>query len=290
MISAGSQQETHDFMTYRRAVLPPLVLAALIAFFGYYEVAFAQSTKIAEATATNETDSLEERAYELADKVFKDARVVHYEHSHQPARDQVHRDDGSLICRNDCSGFISYVLESVAPKHYRPIREMQPDRKYPQAKSYAKFFHHLSADEAHDGWVGVRSYRDLRRGDIIAWEKPPSGTNHSGKGNSGHVMMVRDVPGNPEAVLLDGRKILLVNIPVLDSSSVYHFPPEELPPSAEQSHRDGLGKGDVKLVIDEQGKPIGYWEGTYWGEGHKDIRKPSFSEMIGFGRLVPERK
>jgi hypothetical protein len=265
------------------------VLIALTCFTasGFAQPAvFDSPRRIAELTS-RESDSLEERAYEFADKIFKDARVVHYEHLHQPAREQVQSKDGNLVSRNDCSGFISYVLFNIAPKHYHPIREMQPDRNYPQAKTFARFFQRLSAEESHDGWIGVRSFRDLRRGDIIAWEKGQTSTNHSGKGNSGHVMMVRDTPRKLESVIYEGRQLVMVSVPVLDSSSVYHFPPEELPPSAEQSHRDGLGKGDIKLVVDEQGRPIGYWEGTYWGEGQKDVRKPSFSEIIGFGRMIP---
>lgn len=257
------------------------------------EISKAVSLRIADASANNiselasHEDSLDARAYDFADRIFRNAKEVHYQHLHEPAKEQVRERDGRLVCRNDCSGFISYVLDSVAPKHYRPIRERQPERAYPQAKTFAQFFHELSADAPYEGWVGVPSYKDLRRGDIIAWEKPPSG--NSNKGNSGHVMMVRDHPGNLERFVIDGRTLLLVSIPVLDSSSVYHFPPEELPPSAEQSHRDGVGKGDVKLVLNERGKAVGYWEGTYWGEGQKEIRKPAFSDMIGFGRLVPDR-
>lgn len=276
-----------------------LFLACSISSLGFEAIADSAGTvteqsptKIAEAsTGFSELgareDSLDVRAYDFAERIFREAKVVQYQHLHEPAKEQVQEKNGQLVCRNDCSGFISYVLDSVAPKHYRPIRERQPERGYPQAKTFAKFFHELSSDTPRDGWIGVPSYKDLRRGDIIAWEKPPSGNSH--KGNSGHVMMVRDHPGNLERLLIDGRSLVLVSVPVLDSSSVYHFPPEELPPSAEQSHRDGVGKGDVKLVLDEQGKPVGYWEGTYWGEGQKEIRKPAFSEMIGFGRMVPNR-
>ena len=87
------------------------------------EISKAFSLQIADASANiselaSREDSLEARAYDLADRIFRDAKEVHYQHLHEPAKEQVRERDGRLVCRNDCSGFISYVLDSVAPKHY----------------------------------------------------------------------------------------------------------------------------------------------------------------------------
>ena len=234
--------------------------------------------------------ALNERAFDLAETIFNNARVVQYVHDHGGAAVQVRElSDGGLESKNDCSGFISYVLDKVAPKHYDPIRRRQLERTHPQAKVFAHFFAELSTNEPRDGWVSVANYRELRRGDIIAWEKGPSTTDHAGKGNSGHVMMVCEAPLSAEPMTVASRVYRIVNVPVIDSSSVYHFPPEELPPSAGQSHRDGLGKGVIRLVVNEEDRAIGYWEGSYWGEGQKNITRPKLTDIIGFGRIVPLR-
>ncbi|MGV8120481.1 MAG: hypothetical protein AB2L14_12035 [Candidatus Xenobiia bacterium LiM19] len=73
----------------------------------------------------------------------------------------------------------------------------------------------------------------------------------------------------------------------MDSSSIYHFQPDITPPQAGQKNRDGLGKGFVRLVLDEGDKPVGYWEGHYSGKYSVDISGPSYSDTIAFGRLVP---
>lgn len=229
---------------------------------------------------------LADRAYQKAEWVFDHASDVQYRHYKHDAAEQVHDENGRTICHNDCSGFVSYVIHAVAPRHYKPIRERQSERPYPQAKIFAHFFGSLESDSPKDGWLRVPSFRDLRRGDFIAWEKGASNNDHGGKGNSGHVMLVRDQPGEPYTQEIAGKRFRLVNVPVIDSSSVYHFPPETLPPQAGQEHRNGLGKGEVKLVLDEDGKPIGYWEGSFWGEGNKDLRHPSMSTVIHFGRMV----
>ena len=52
------------------------------------------------------------------------------------------------------------------------------------------------------------------------------------------------------------------------------------------SHRDGVGKGVVRIILDQSNRPIGYWEGTYWYEGGKEIRNPTLTESIAFARLV----
>lgn len=242
----------------------------------------------AQDTATSPfANDLSRAAYEKANQVFNDATNVHYEHLKQPARDQVQFNNGSCAARTDCSGFVSYVLHAISPKHYEEVRGEQPKRPYPQAAAYEHFLHSRSADQPDRGWMRITNIRDLRAGDIIAWAKPRSPDDHAGKGNTGHVMFVAEPPQGVQEATVEGRRIRFVSIKVIDSSSVRHFAPEQLPPHANQSERDGLGKGEVRVVVDENDRPIGYWEGTYWGEGHKDINHPSMTDAISFGRLIP---
>lgn len=260
-------------------------LFVVIAISGQSHEPASASPAVGEAHDRSDSD-LADRAYHAAESIFEQADVVHYKHYHHVADEQVRNVDSRMVVETDCSGFISYVVHAVAPKHYHVIKQMQPSFKYPQAKTYARFFGTLDPSAPYSGWLGVASYRDLRRGDIVAWEKGASVNDHGGHGNSGHVMMVLDPPSAVQMQMVNGKQVRYASVHVLDSSSVYHFAPEALPPNAHQSHRDGLGKGYIRLILGDGDKVVGYWEGTYWGEGGKQLNKPSTSNMIHFGRLV----
>ncbi len=228
-----------------------------------------------------------EKVFERADWVFNNAELVHYGHKQIAAKRQVKSfSNGRCQSNTDCSGFVSYVL-SEFPRQYKPIREMQPDRKYPQAKTYTQFFSALRSDKPSHGWLRIGHVSDLRQGDVIAWKKPepPPGVK---KANTGHVMIVIRVQENIEETEVNGKAIKYQNITVIDSSSVKHFPPEELPPLTTMAHRDGVGKGVVRIILDEQNHPIGYWEGTFSYQSNKEIRKPTFTDSIAFARLVAD--
>jgi hypothetical protein len=218
-------------------------------------------------------------AFSQAEWIFQNAQLTHYKHNKLSADQQWQVGNGSCGMEADCSGFVSYVLYRVAPAQYESIRALQPDRPYPQAKIYASFFNSLSHSAPANGWIRIAKFSDLRRGDIIAWEK---NVLPGKRGNTGHVMFVVDKPEKIETI--GSNKF--VSIQVLDSSSVVHFAPETLPPNTHQSVRDGLGKGVVRLLLDGDSKPIGYWEGSFSGEKHKAIDQPTLSDNIGFGRLV----
>lgn len=221
----------------------------------------------------------------VADKVFTNAQAlldtvndVHYEHLHSPADQQV---NGS-IAHNDCSGFVSYLLSKHAPVQYLAISSEQPSKEYPQAKTYAKFFNELTNNQS--GWSKVTNIRKLKRGDFIAWAKQV--VPGQKPGNSGHVAIVAEPPGEFTEAQIGDKSVRFLSIKVIDSSSVDHFAPDLLPPNAGQKHRDGLGEGFVRIVVDADNNPIGYWEGTYWNEGDKPINGPSYTPVIGFARLL----
>jgi hypothetical protein len=265
----------------------------------------------ATAAVAFQASTLAGTAFSVADDVFTKAKVVSYKHLQDEAANQVRIVDDRLVAQTDCSGFISYVLSKSAPLHYKAVMEFArrqyvegqkqkglpvEDGKpfYPDAKDYADFFATLDANTTKHGWVAVDSVWDLQQGDIIAWGK--DGWN--GNGNSGHIAMVIEPPVSQlvgaavKEKKPDGSEaeitVNCVNIHVLDSSADYHFPTEDLPPEARpaQKHRDGLGKGYVRLVLDSNGRPVKYWEGFYSGETQKAINAPSKSSDIRFARLM----
>lgn len=250
------------------------------AFASVLFVSLTSAAAIAEAPDFNSTESssLPDRIVLDAETLLQSVTDVHYEHLHSPANAQV----TGKVAHNDCSGFISYLLAKHAPLQYAAISSEQPQKEYPQAKTYAKFFNQLDARRA--GWQKVLNIKEVKRGDYIAWAKPVVPGQKSG--NTGHVAIVAAPPGNVCQALINDKQILYVPLKVIDSSSVDHFAPDLLPPYAGQKHRDGLGEGFVRIIIDAHNQPIGYWEGTFWNEGGKPISAPSYTPVIGFARLT----
>ncbi len=226
-----------------------------------------------------ESSVLGEQAFKLAESVFAHANVVSYSHHEVPASKQVVTfDDGSMEARTDCSGFMSYIVDAVGPRHYQVIQAREPQASYPQAKIWAHFFNTLDSTQAFHGWLGISNWRDLSPGDFIAWVEGKS----SSSGNTGHVMMVAGKPGGVK----EENGFSFFEVPVIDSSSVYHFAPERLPPNAHQEHRNGLGIGTVRIILSKSNEPIGYWAGTYWGEGDKPVKGPTLDTMVRFARMT----
>jgi hypothetical protein len=229
--------------------------------------------------------TLSSRFYNKAEEVFENTVSSHYEHLHEGAIDQVQRFGNRYSTTTDCSGFVSYVLKDVAPNHYYTLCEMTR-RSYPHAATYARFFKDLNGNKSINGWLGISSYRSLQRGDVIAWERTHQSSGYQKKHGSGHVMIVINPPGKPITENFQGMVIKYVEVYVLDSSAVEHFPPQLLPPLANQNQRDGVGKGMIRLILDDQNNVIGFWEGTFSREKNARIKGPSYTNRIGFARLI----
>lgn len=236
----------------------------------------------AEQKTASTLSATAQAAFAEADSIFQHATNVRYEHNHTTADKQVLTHGNSLTADTDCSGFISHVLFDTAPKQYEAIEKALhnfPIKNYPKAADFENFFESLNSQQK-DGWENVSSVDQLQRGDIIAWSKPDN------LGNTGHVAMVMDPPTLDKTEIIGNQNVRVMNLHVIDSSSDVHFAPEQLPPNAHQSQRDGLGEGYVQVYVAADGKPIGFQEGTYWNEGHHAISGPTFSNKISMGRLV----
>ena len=249
-----------------------------------------QPEALAATTRRSSPSPLADRLYDKAEDIFQNATDVHYMHVKEEAGDQVQESNTGYQCETDCSGFVSYVINAVAPKHYAHVSKLTQS-SHPHAGLYARFLIGLPDGVPTGGWLRVGNFRDLKRGDIIAWERPPReseiNTNLKGTGNrTGHVMIVVDPPGDIRTENIAEQPVRFVEVKVLDSSGVKHFPPESLPPQAHQETRDGLGKGFVRLILGEHDNVIGYWEGVYSETKRKPIVRPTYTSVIGFGRLL----
>jgi hypothetical protein len=266
-------------------IAPIILSAALVTWCQSARSDDAQVNDINNNVTETHASSRESLAYRALTKaiwLFDNTQENHYAHVSGSADKQVEVSDANVATDTDCSGFISFVLKSVARKHYEEVIDFNGGRR-PRADNYAQFFAQLNA-QPNKGWLEINSIEELQPGDLIAWESPHYEKYH--EGNTGHVMMVLASPGHIKEETVAGEKIRFIGIPVIDSSSVSHFPPETLPPLTHQSRRDGVGKGTIRLVLDSSNKPIAYWEGTYWGEGEKSITKPTNSNIIYFARII----
>jgi hypothetical protein len=141
----------------------------------------------------------------------------------------------------DCSGFVSYVLESIAPEHYGAIpREVA--HAYPRAFEFFDYFVSRAAGPSL-GWRRVEQLCDARAGDLIAWRKAHVEEDE----DSGHVLVIA---GAPIHMLGD-----VWGVHVYDSSAVPHFDD-----SRERigSFAGGVGAGTIIVDVDARGKQVGF--------------------------------
>lgn len=152
----------------------------------------------------------------------------------------------------DCSGFVGYVLAHAQPAAFAALRATT--RQRPLAKHFVAYIQALPdvllPDDAA-AWQRLGRADELAPGDIIAWLKPDDVVSK----NTGHVMIVRATPRRHE------RHPDVWIVPIIDSTGVPHGRGD----SRKASGITGLGTGEILLVVDERGAPIGY----RWSQGTK---------------------
>lgn len=144
----------------------------------------------------------------------------------------------------DCSGFVGYALARSKRAAYDELRAATVKR--PLAKHFVEFF-----KTSHAHWRTVHRAIDLVPGDVIAWLKPADVKTK----NTGHVMIVREPPH------VDKKHPDVIVVPIIDSTGVPHGSSD----SRKATKATGLGTGEVLLIVDDDGAPIGY----RWSRGSK---------------------
>jgi autotransporter-associated beta strand protein len=200
----------------------------------------------------------------------------------------------SAIASTDCSGWLSYALDTTAPLHRAALQSQRRLRKYNRGyeggfllqeagRLWSRAFvvtHFLRADYAREvGFVPIERLEQVRRGDIVAYAlgryAEPTNTSLYRTGDSGHVFIA---VGTPKVVSkkthnydgygsLSERAAKVIAVPGLDSSSIPHFDPDsrsnkegryELPltPWSDTAYAGGIGTGTIWFAVDDAGEVL----------------------------------
>jgi cell wall-associated NlpC family hydrolase len=160
----------------------------------------------------------------------------------------------------DCSGYVGYVLQRIAPRHYGTIPSDSAAGR-PLAFDFYDLFSGLPHEEA-DGWRAVPPLAGARRGDIVAWR---SELLEPGE-NTGHVFIVA---ADPE-IFDDG----VISVLAYDSSNILHY--DDTRGQGGNSPATGLGSGRIHFRVGDSG-----WEFQF-GPGDQYHECP-----IAVGRIEP---
>jgi hypothetical protein len=173
-----------------------------------------------------------------ARRMVEGARLTAYEHG-------ITVDPSAGTYFTDCSGFVSYVLERVAPEHYGAIpREVA--HAYPRAFEFFDYFVSRAA-QASFGWRRVDRFVDAREGDVVAWREQRVRDDQ----DSGHIFVVAQAP------IPIGDGFWLVG--VYDSSDIPHFDDSR---ERGSEFRSGVGMGGILIRVDAEGRAIGFIFGS----------------------------
>jgi hypothetical protein len=163
----------------------------------------------------------------------------------------------------DCSGFLTYAVQAVAPDARAALPNGPKGR--PRAEELVSYFEALPIEgqaSAGSRWVRVARVEDARPGDVVAWRRPADVDNT----NTGHVAIVAARPSPLDAAApvaaVGGVREWLVR--VIDST---------LSPHASDTRGDeesGLGCGTIGLVEGQDGAVVGYrWRGGLSARAHR---------------------
>ena len=142
----------------------------------------------------------------------------------------------------DCSGFVSWILQQIAPRHLQQI-PVDDSAHRPLAHNYYQFFASRSV-EAEQGWQQISGLSKAGRGDLVAWQLADS--PHGG--DTGHVFVVQGLPlPNPDGSL---------RVSVIDASDVKHF--EDSRGTGPGQFATGVGSGFIHFQVDGEGNPTAF--------------------------------
>jgi len=169
-----------------------------------------------------------------AQRQFRDMKSTGYQHKTEV-------DPEAQSYRYDCVGFVAYALKQAAPQaRASAFKALEIKRgRIPSPPKYVAFFQSL-AKTPQQGWQSVSKVKDLRPGDVVAWE-------YKTETSSGHAVIIAGVP----VELGEG----IWSVKVYDSTSSPHADdsrPQDARTTvlATSGKRSGLGHGMMAFSAD----------------------------------------
>ncbi|MCA3177329.1 MAG: hypothetical protein O9345_13410 [Burkholderiaceae bacterium] len=173
------------------------------------------------------------------------------------------RDGAPAIAMTDCSGLLNALLARTDPRAWAALRDASP-RGRPQAIDY------VAAIGRGDAFVPIEHADAIAPGDVFAIAYPPDADD------TGHVMLVDAVPrpfdGPPR---LDGATQFA--LAVIDATATPHGADD---PRAGPPPRTGVGRGVVRLYVDDDGVPVAH----AWSRSPRARLRGVASRPIAIGR------
>ena len=213
------------------------------------------------------------------------------------AKPRVHlvpTEDFSALASTDCSGWVSFVMNTVSPLHEAVLQsqrrlpaynrtysdgfELEEGRR-PWARAFVLTNYFRSEHLQVTGFDRVERYQDLELGDLVAYSMgrytdPPSEDLVKPK-DTGHTFIIVGSPSivDPSTPGYDGEDTLLrraekvIAVPIVDASSTPHFDPDSraneqgeftLPPTSPfpKAKAGGIGEGTAWFVLDKKGRVL----------------------------------
>ncbi len=153
-----------------------------------------------------------------------------------------HVDETTATFDYDCSGFLTYALSRAVPDAIAAVRATTSRR--PRSAEFVAYLQSIPIGKQKGRWGRIGRAADLEPGDVIVWLKPAD----SRSSNTGHTMTVHGAP------TADPNHAGELVVPVADSTASAHGSGD----TRAAAHRTGLGQGEIVLVTDADGAPIGY--------------------------------
>ncbi len=187
------------------------------------------------ATTTMLNNPLPAQLAAQAETIVNTLQQTQYQYT-----EQIDPDTGVYDC--DCSAFVGYLLQTLAPGHYSLIpKELAQPR--PRAFEYHDFFTTLTPTSP-GGWHRILFLPDAQRGDILSWRFPDIEKGH----DTGHVVILGDTPHEVQPGVFAVR--------VYDAANAAHF--EDTRGSGPGQFPTGVGTGFLNFQVDAEGKPTAF--------------------------------
>ena len=130
-----------------------------------------------------------------------------------------------------------------------------------------------------NGFQRFKSITEVQPGDMIAIKY------NDGSKDTGHIMLVDGEPQRMEAVSPIERRTEQYRVAVIDSSASGHGPADTRH-KADGGFTGGIGKGDIRLYANREGRIVGY----AWSETPKSKFYQSPARDLVVGRLNREKE